>query len=516
MQKTTNYGLTKPEVGEFYNVLEENANKDIIDAKLKEIEELADGQTVQNIINGTTPAGKAKDSEKLGGKSASEYALQSTVDNIHILTNARIHSAGWYRIAKYENANVAILEGQQGNSCNLILKAIYGYDTAIYRVQVDSVYKKQNMYFNTLLASAINTLRKIRYTIDNTNGVAYLEVYSDYVGTQFSVELTHPTDHNGKWKVITPTLTEETVDGVTVTTTYDIPANVKPATTADLANYMPVDGSRSTLNQVSDLNNFLTGIGLFSGEIINTPDADFWLIVAGGLHGTVVQLAIDLWNIKPMKMRYCGAGEWSIWIDANVGLANYLPLNAGVTSYVNGDVRFNAGVTIAGGMGGMEGGQFELAQPENTDFESPIVVDIFENTFRIFAQISGETRIFVLPFHDMIAGHNIAIHSGNVAQHALTPTTAFIKEYLNVTSDSSDSAFTSLIQYMNETYLRNKVDDINYADIRFGTNKQIKFQGATNGVAYDYNIHHDGNSNKIVFTADSTTAPAADALWAHL
>lgn len=32
-----------------------------------------------------------------------------------------------------------------------------------------------------------------------------------------------------------------------------------------------------------------------------------------------------------------------------------------------------------------------------------------------------------------------------------------------------------------------------------------------------YNVlHHDGNSAKVVFTQDSTTAPAADALWAHL
>jgi len=31
-----------------------------------------------------------------------------------------------------------------------------------------------------------------------------------------------------------------------------------------------------------------------------------------------------------------------------------------------------------------------------------------------------------------------------------------------------------------------------------------------------HNVHHDGNSNKIVFTEDDTTAPAADALWAHL
>lgn len=60
MNKTTNYNLNLPEVGEFYdvNLVNENTNK--ID---KVLGEFADG---------TTPAG---DSNKLGGKGASEYAL---------------------------------------------------------------------------------------------------------------------------------------------------------------------------------------------------------------------------------------------------------------------------------------------------------------------------------------------------------------------------------------------------------------------------------------------------------
>jgi len=37
--KTTNYGLTKPLPEEFYDVNVQNANMDIIDAKMKELEE---------------------------------------------------------------------------------------------------------------------------------------------------------------------------------------------------------------------------------------------------------------------------------------------------------------------------------------------------------------------------------------------------------------------------------------------------------------------------------------------
>ena len=43
MQTTTNYGLKKPEVTEFYDVQVNNDNMDAIDAKMKEIENAAGG-----------------------------------------------------------------------------------------------------------------------------------------------------------------------------------------------------------------------------------------------------------------------------------------------------------------------------------------------------------------------------------------------------------------------------------------------------------------------------------------
>ena len=45
MKSTTNYGLKKPDVTDFYNVDVQNENMDIIDAKLKELEEGGGGDT---------------------------------------------------------------------------------------------------------------------------------------------------------------------------------------------------------------------------------------------------------------------------------------------------------------------------------------------------------------------------------------------------------------------------------------------------------------------------------------
>jgi len=45
-------------------------------------------------------------------------------------------------------------------------------------------------------------------------------------------------------------------------------ADVQGWTMEELTNYLPTDGSRSTLNPVSDVNNFLTGVGLFNNSAL--------------------------------------------------------------------------------------------------------------------------------------------------------------------------------------------------------------------------------------------------------
>lgn len=57
MQKTTNYGFNKPESNDFYNIDDFNENMDVIDAKLKEVEE-ASGKSeelTEHIANKKNP-----------------------------------------------------------------------------------------------------------------------------------------------------------------------------------------------------------------------------------------------------------------------------------------------------------------------------------------------------------------------------------------------------------------------------------------------------------------------------
>ena len=76
------------------------------------------------------------------------------------------------------------------------------------------------------------------------------------------------------------------------------------------------NGSTDTINPVSDVNNFCSGIGLFNSSTANLPTGgEWWFIVSGGYYGTITQTAYDLWNNSAPKARYCAAGKWSEWMD---------------------------------------------------------------------------------------------------------------------------------------------------------------------------------------------------------
>ena len=186
------------------------------------------------------------------------------------------------------------------------------------------------------------------YSTDCTN-----KPHGDY-GTIFvmSPDTSKVTQFGWDWTESNqPIRTRNSNNGGTTWSNWEHIGNGGNADTVDgyhATDFIPTDGKRPTLNQVSDLNEFLTGIGLFNDGALNVPESGFWLIIAGGLHGTVTQLAIDLWNSKPMKVRRCASGTWKPWEDASTGC---LPLDGGtitgsVTKPLKVDSTSGVGVTL--------------------------------------------------------------------------------------------------------------------------------------------------------------------------
>lgn len=103
-----------------------------------------------------------------------------------------------------------------------------------------------------------------------------------------------------------------------------------------LLNYMRKDGGFANINPVSDLNNFHTGMGTFSGDILNMPTVDWYFVTAAGDSSTNVQRAYNLWNGQVVYQRHCAGGVWSGWGNAFNHAHDYLPLSGGnITGAIN-------------------------------------------------------------------------------------------------------------------------------------------------------------------------------------
>lgn len=268
----------------------------------------ASSEELENIINGTTTVGNAN---KLGNETAE--AWQTKIDNIQTTSRATLSTAGWYRVAEYKpTINVeSSLRGIASNSCTLILKRRYNSrNSEHHEIKLLSRFEVQRFVsVNSNALSGNKHITKVRYAY--TTDTAYIEIYYDHSGSNgLLCEIADAIDMNGIWKAITPTLTSETVDGVTVTTTYDIPANASPVTETD-GNITVDTGSEVKRATVTAKNNW-GSVSLFTGTT--------------GNHG-VYSDTFEKWLLRIDK----ATGE--VYIDPTA-LANYLPKSGGTVGKI--------------------------------------------------------------------------------------------------------------------------------------------------------------------------------------
>jgi len=191
------------------------------------------------VLDGTQQVGN---SAKLGGKDAIEW--QAGIDNIQTTSKAELKTAGWYRVAEYVRFDTNDpANGSRGNSCILAIKRSYiSTNNESHIILYSVTYNKMNI---KPLMSQVNSpaITKTRITAEGNK--SYLEVYYS-LNTSNTVSFTvmMPQDYSYNWSAITPTLTEEIVDGVTVYDTCELSANISPTTTSDLANYLPLSGGK--------------------------------------------------------------------------------------------------------------------------------------------------------------------------------------------------------------------------------------------------------------------------------
>lgn len=230
-----------------------------------------------------------KEVEKLKCDKANAYTLNgSTIDDItgwvnnklqYIQTTsyAVVKTAGWYRVAEYNSVTESVLRGSYGNACFLSLKRAYNhYGTEEYRIRLSSAYDSQTFKCEDATIGSKQLISKVRYTYDSEK--AYIEIYyNEDLANPIFVEIGNSSDGYTCWKAIDFETTEETVEGVTVTTTYNIPASAKVITDAEPGNLLVADTSEKAIIYVDNVNGSNDNDGLSPEKPIKTIESDMFI-----------------------------------------------------------------------------------------------------------------------------------------------------------------------------------------------------------------------------------------------
>ncbi len=214
-----------------------------------------------NVATDWTPAPEDKADAVHTHEIADVNGLQTIADNNLYKTFGQ-EQQGWYRIAEFNvnDNDVAAIFGSSSNGCEITLKRIYQTNTnEEHRLLLKSTYQSQNFVSISSKAQAANQLiKKIRYVCDATLKKAYIDIYYNAEAVNWtSVHINNGIDgyNTYKWQVITPTLVEETVEGETVSTVFDIPANANPVTDLDLT----IDAIQGLRAELDELRSLITG-----------------------------------------------------------------------------------------------------------------------------------------------------------------------------------------------------------------------------------------------------------------
>jgi hypothetical protein len=228
--------------------------------------------------------------------------------NIQNTASGATGGMGWYRVAELASASYI-----DSPSCFISLKKTSSRSESVL-LRLDVTVQTQRF---ALLSSVNNThfITAVRLTTDGSK--TYIEMYHCHSSEfNYHVSILDSASRTVPWKANAPIATADTVDGVTVLTTYNIVANATPATSADLANYLPKSGGT------------LSAENLVLLSLKNTANTGYATIAFSNGGGMTSYLGVDK-DGEPFSLN--GAWDWNTRKLLHTGnVSDYaLPLSGG-------------------------------------------------------------------------------------------------------------------------------------------------------------------------------------------
>lgn len=159
------------------------------------------------------------------GAPSNEYMEEHFVPDYISQNYGAIFSSGWYRIAQLGGGLMF------ADSCVVSIKRFYNSPSPEYqKVQLVNSYHSNKIIPIVSFTGSDGThiFTKIRKVYDSVNSISYIEIYQDRdtAGNSIIVNIMDAVGYNFRsWKVIEPVPTQETVEGVNVLASLDLPAN---------------------------------------------------------------------------------------------------------------------------------------------------------------------------------------------------------------------------------------------------------------------------------------------------
>lgn len=167
---------------------------------------------------GTTDISKIGDGTLTGIVSALNTEI---IPNYFSYAIGAVSKKGWHRIAKADRAHMY-------NSCVISLKRSFNAPAPEYQKIQFLTTPNKKKFFSLAAISDTHMWTKIRETWDETNLEAYLELYQcqDSNTNLWYITLSDAMGpYNSIWKAMEPEFTQETISGVTVLVSLDLPDN---------------------------------------------------------------------------------------------------------------------------------------------------------------------------------------------------------------------------------------------------------------------------------------------------
>ena len=272
-----------------------------------------------------------------------DNVAQDKIDAIQTTSQAILGTAGWYRVAEYSGSLGEIKGENWSNSCEIIIKRRYSTSqNETYRIQFSLVFGKIGFKILESVSKDYQLFKKIRYTYNASEPKGYIEVYySENKSNPCQFDILFGKADNAVFKAITPTLTSETVDGVTVTTTYDIPANATPVTDLDLVRFNGTESlTTSILDKALEVGRGIWEYRLNNVDLTDLPHSQYGYSTATiRKHGdnaiTVILWGHNNGNCNRIATNRYNGTNWRGWEQEAItaDLANYLGLGGG---YITG------------------------------------------------------------------------------------------------------------------------------------------------------------------------------------